>query len=1063
MLKLSSKTYKKLINEASLLAKAKEWEHLKVWFSYWKDDDEMIYKCLIWGRFFLDNYFRDKSPDFHLEIIKRFFSDKNEYGAYPRGFAKTTLVQLCISFSVCNNLDEFIVLIEKTFTEASEVLSAVRDEFANNAAVLQVYGNMIKADKKGLETDKAKDTQGDVLINGVRLRAKGFNSPIRGLKSKEWRPTRIILDDIEQDDHINNIEQRQKYLDNFIKGVLPALEIGKTIKMFGTILHNDSLLMNLINEHKGLILKAYDKEDPENTLLWPERWSYPILEKKKVDMMMEGKGCNPYEAPVLMSDFTYKPIGKIKKGDEVVGFTFDNGNRRKIVKSKILEVYKRNSDLASIYLSNGDKIRCTEDHRWFTGRFNKEEGRSPYLQARVGSKLMKVLSIPKKLTLQEKLDYRYLAGMIDGEGACKYGSIQIAQSFKHNPAVFNEIKNVLERLDIPYKISPCVKTKTVETFVINGGKDTKAKILWYGKPAKKQQILDTIYKRPTAFIREKPKVLKIEKDGNGEVYALKTETGNYVVWGYASSNSSKFYQEFLNEALDDENRRFIWEWLQSSYATEDLKYKSTSRYVTIDPAESKKDGADWTAVTIVDWDSDNNWYIDYAKRYRVNSAELIDLIFTLWQEFKPSRIGIEKKAFEDQIKPYLNVKKSELGVFPIVVELEPHGIRKEDRIVGALQGRFESKKIHFKSGSNDDQKILKSELYDFPRAKNDDLCLSGDTLVVTINGNKKIKDIKIGDKVLTPTGVKKVLWSGCTGKKKVITNLGIIGTAEHKIFNGKSFDKLDTLTYNNHISEFNLLNQIIWKYKKLLYLMEFPTNLWVGRESIILVNQQLIKEEKILKDFMLQFGNFIIERKFQKGMLFTIKTVILLITTLITWNVYLMGNIYQSIGKKIAVIQNFLKRIKNIWKRYDHLQKNGINLKKEESGIEKNQKNNGLILNLQNWFVKNVKRVLPVLNLTQDSAIIIARCGIGEKGIQKNGIRLIREVLTREKVYNITVEDDGVFYANGILVSNCDALAYIEQLGSRPYSKDKKIPTSIAEEMKAVRGDERANNLNFLP
>ena len=817
MLKLSSKTYKKLINEASLLAKAKEWEHLKVWFSYWKDDDEMIYKCLIWGRFFLDNYFRDKSPDFHLEIIKRFFSDKNEYGAYPRGFAKTTLVQLCISFSVCNNLDEFIVLIEKTFTEASEVLSAVRDEFANNAAVLQVYGNMIKADKKGLETDKAKDTQGDVLINGVRLRAKGFNSPIRGLKSKEWRPTRIILDDIEQDDHINNIEQRQKYLDNFIKGVLPALEIGKTLKMFGTILHNDSLLMNLINEHKGLILKAYDKEDPENTLLWPERWSYPILEKKKVDMMMEGKG------------------------------------------------------------------------------------------------------------------------------------------------------------------------------------------------------------------------------------------------------TSKFYQEFLNEALDDENRRFIWEWLQSSYATEDLKYKSTSRYVTIDPAESKKDGADWTAVTIVDWDSDNNWYIDYAKRYRVNSAELIDLIFTLWQEFKPSRIGIEKKAFEDQIKPYLNVKKSELGVFPIVVELEPHGIRKEDRIVGALQGRFESKKIHFKSGSNDDQKILKSELYDFPRAKNDDLCLSGDTLVVTINGNKKIKDIKIGDKVLTPTGVKKVLWSGCTGKKKVITNLGIIGTAEHKIFNGKSFDKLDTLTYNNHISEFNLLNQIIWKYKKLLYLMEFPTNLWVGRESIILVNQQLIKEEKILKDFMLQFGNFIIERKFQKGMLFTIKTVILLITTLITWNVYLMGNIYQSIGKKIAVIQNFLKRIKNIWKRYDHLQKNGINLKKEESGIEKNQKNNGLILNLQNWFVKNVKRVLPVLNLTQDSAIIIARCGIGEKGIQKNGIRLIREVLTREKVYNITVEDDGVFYANGILVSNCDALAYIEQLGSRPYSKDKKIPTSIAEEMKAVRGDERANNLDFLP
>lgn len=474
MLQSKSKIYQALVKEITLLADHSEWESMKVWFSYWDSKEEMIYKCLIWGRFFLDSYFRDKSPEFHFDLIDRFFSDKNEYIAAPRGFSKTTIIQLCCSFSICNRLDEFIVLVEKTFTEASEVLFAVRDEFANNQMLLQVYGKMIKADRKGLESDKAKDTYGDVLINGVRLRAKGFNSPIRGLKSKEWRPTRILLDDVESDEHINNIEQRQKYLDNFIKGILPALEIGKTIKMFGTILHNDSLLMNLITEHKGIIYKAYDKENPTETLLWPERWSYEILEKKKEDMMLEGKG------------------------------------------------------------------------------------------------------------------------------------------------------------------------------------------------------------------------------------------------------TSKFYQEFLNEPLDDENRRFIWEWLSQIYNQEDLKYKTLNRYIAIDPAESKKDGADYTGVVIVDWDSENNWYIHYAKRYRVNSAELIDLIFALWQEFKPLRIGIEKKAFEDQIKPYLNVKKAELGVYPIVIELEPHGIRKEDRIIGALQGRFEAKKIFFKKGK-DDQNILKSELYDFPKAKNDDL------------------------------------------------------------------------------------------------------------------------------------------------------------------------------------------------------------------------------------------------------------------------------------------------------------------------------------------------------
>ena len=36
----------------------------------------------------------------------------------------------------------------------------------------------------------------------------------------------------------------------------------------------------------------------------------------------------------------------------------------------------------------------------------------------------------------------------------------------------------------------------------------------------------------------------------------------------------------------------------------------------------------------------------------------------------------------------------------------------------------------------------------------------------------------------------------------------------------------------------------------------------------------------------------------------------------------------------------------------------------------------------------------------------------------------------RKKVYNIKVEDIGVYYANGILVSNCDTLMYGIQVSS---------------------------------
>jgi hypothetical protein len=296
---LSSPIYENLTQELEILAKESKWDYIRAWFGIYNTEEEKIYKVMMWGKFFLDKYFRDPSPDFHLKIIQKFFSERNEYFAAPRGFSKTTIFQTCICFAIANNLDNFIVLLEKTFNEAAEVIFAVRDEFANNPAIRQIYGELISKTEAGVYSDKSKDTQGDVLINGVRLRAKGFNQPIRGLKSKEWRPSRILLDDVESDEHISSFEQRQKYLDNFLQGVLPAIDVGCFVKVMGTILHQDSLLMNLINQHHGEIFRAYDKSDPENTLLWPSRWSFERLEDKKEQMMIEGKGSSKFHQEFL--------------------------------------------------------------------------------------------------------------------------------------------------------------------------------------------------------------------------------------------------------------------------------------------------------------------------------------------------------------------------------------------------------------------------------------------------------------------------------------------------------------------------------------------------------------------------------------------------------------------------------------------------------------------------------------------------------------------------------------------------------------------------------------------
>jgi len=273
----------------AILTRGGEPEELRDFFRPTKDLDDLTVKCIMWGHHFWPKYFSKPTPEFHYELIRKFFSPGNDYTACPRGFGKTSINQLCISYSCINGLDEFIVLIEKTYTEASEVLEAIREEFKMNDEILRVYGDLTRVNIKGKDQDNIRDSAGDFFVNGVRLRGKGFDTPIRGLKSRHARPSRVILDDVESDEHIENVEQRQKYLNNYIKGIIPAVdnETG-VIKMFGTIIHDDSLLNTLVVNHKGTIYRAWYGSDRK--LLWPSFWTVEKLEQKRQEMRISEKG-----------------------------------------------------------------------------------------------------------------------------------------------------------------------------------------------------------------------------------------------------------------------------------------------------------------------------------------------------------------------------------------------------------------------------------------------------------------------------------------------------------------------------------------------------------------------------------------------------------------------------------------------------------------------------------------------------------------------------------------------------------------------------------------------------
>lgn len=348
------------------------------------------------------------------------------------------------------------------------------------------------------------------------------------------------------------------------------------------------------------------------------------------------------------------------------------------------------------------------------------------------------------------------------------------------------------------------------------------------------------------------------------------------------------------------------------------------------------------------------------------------------------------------------------------------------------------------------------ELSSFPKGKNDDICFAAGTKIATLFGNKNIENIKVGELVITPFGIRKVTAIDCTGKKEVINYRNTLVTGNHPFFiYGKGFIRVDTLTKNDNIDIMSFRRIISWKYKKLLYSMEYNINLW-GREGITLASQQKLKKENMLKDYMWRFGNFIAEKKYKKAILFIIKTVIILITTIVIWSVFQGANILRYIPKKEKV-KSHQKNNLSIYQELEKKLNYGIEAKKGELGIEKMQKHQYVKSKRKNIVVHFAKKILKVgklkdykIDSAQKNVITNGNTIINIKSYEENALfaqtnsilkyqvmqkeelhaeinadqNLGNEKLSRN-VYNLTVSSDHVYYANGMLVSNCDSVSQV--------------------------------------
>jgi len=174
-----------------------------------------------------------------------------------------------------------------------------------------------------------------------------------------------------------------------------------------------------------------------------------------------------------------------------------------------------------------------------------------------------------------------------------------------------------------------------------------------------------------------------------------------------------FSNQYQNEVIPTEHCVFKPEW--KVYWDELPKNKNT--FAFIDPAISQEEHADYTALTVVDVDSNGDWFVRIARRFRMNPTEIVEMVFKIADQFKPMCIGIEDFAYQKALLYMVHEKSKMLKrVVPVKGINSGNQISKLTRILG-LVPRFEWGKIKLARGLVD----LEDELDKYPRSAHDDI------------------------------------------------------------------------------------------------------------------------------------------------------------------------------------------------------------------------------------------------------------------------------------------------------------------------------------------------------
>lgn len=225
---------------------------------------------LQWSRQFLPHYVKRPPSLMHRWLEAQFDAMVTHRGTKvnvigPRGAAKSTLGALAFPLRLLvEGREPYIWLVSDTMEQARSHLENIKAELLTNPALGDAYPGSVGRGPVWRENSLT-------LHNGATIEAFGSGQRIRGRRHGASRPTLIICDDLQNDQHSESAVMRDHSRRWFHSMLLKAGNKDTNVVNLATALHGDALGLELTRT-PGWISRVFRAIErwPDNMRLWSE-------------------------------------------------------------------------------------------------------------------------------------------------------------------------------------------------------------------------------------------------------------------------------------------------------------------------------------------------------------------------------------------------------------------------------------------------------------------------------------------------------------------------------------------------------------------------------------------------------------------------------------------------------------------------------------------------------------------------------------------------------------------------------------------------------------------------